>query len=525
MRERNIFCIFLLQVRVNVTILSHSKPVCAGSGKTLPGLLNAALMDEGRVTLWILPLQSMHHHYRMQCQKLDISCETWTPKSSLLAPKTNVLVTVELTQLQVFKDYVANLRARGRLARIIIDEIHLVVTHASFRPSMESLTWMGAAGCQVVLQTATLPPVLQERVLKALGLTTCQVVRAKTCRCNISINVVKCPSQSLYTVVKQCFDNALSYSTEGRIMLFCRSKSKAEEIGTLLDIPVCHSAMDREKVDGVLNELYSGTKRAVASTSLLGVAVDVPQVTHVIHVECPYDIISYAQEAGRAGRDGSPAWSYILLPQDLPRRREKDKEDLFGIEALQDIWQDDRTCRRLAIQVFLDGAAEPCSMMGGIEHFCDVCMAQSTHMPDRQTNSAFPWTSVRRVLKSLPTPPQPDSYYSPTPLPMHLQTAAAHASRHQPPAKPTSELSIKLQKVHHLMERLALTCVACWLRGLQGDHLLADCPRRDSPTDKNREWQKWESAMREDVAKIEGVCYSCTCSQDVSSNISFFLPL
>ncbi|KAF8328751.1 P-loop containing nucleoside triphosphate hydrolase protein, partial [Amanita rubescens] len=275
-----------------------------GSGKTLPGLFNAALLDEGRVTLWVLPLQSMQHHYRMQCNKFNIPCETWTPRSSLLTPKANVLVTMELTQLQQFKDYVGNLRVRDRLARIIIDEIHLVLTHSSFRSAMESLTWMGAAGCQLVLQTATLPVVLQERLLKAVGLTTCQVVRAKTCRPNISMNVIKCPAASLHLIVKQCFDDALAYSTEGRVMVFCRSKSKAEEIGGLLQIPACHSGMDREQVDAVLNELYSGTKRGVASTSLLGVAVDIPQVTHVIHVECPYDIISYAQEAGRAGRDG-----------------------------------------------------------------------------------------------------------------------------------------------------------------------------------------------------------------------------
>ena len=42
----------------------------------------------------------------------------------------------------------------------------------------------------------------------------------------------------------------------------------------------------------------------VTTDLLLGVkvAVDLPKVTHVIHINYLYDIVSYAQEAGGAGR-------------------------------------------------------------------------------------------------------------------------------------------------------------------------------------------------------------------------------
>ncbi len=469
----------------------------------------------------------MHHHYQRQCANFNISCETWTPRSSASIPKANVLVTVELTQLPQFKDYVANLRAKDRLARIIVDEIHLILTHSAFRSVMDSLAWIGAAGSQIVLQTATLPPVLQERLLKAVGITTCQVVRTKTCRPNISMHVIKCKSELLQNVVKECFAKALAYSTEGRVIIFCRSKAKAEEMAGLLQIPICHSGMDPKQVDATLNELFWGTKRAVASTTLLGVAVDIPQVTHVIHVERPYDIISYAQEAGRGGRDSarSPAWSYIILPQGLSKTKEEDgDQDVFGRQALEEILQDDHTCRRLAMQVFLDGTAEPCSMMNGIAHLCDVCTAQSSNMPDRRTSSAFPWTSVDRVLQSLPlgprpSPPELHSYYSSNPPPpssVHLQTATAHASHHQPAAKPPNDVSRQLKTAHHLLDRLALTCVTCWLgrfKGVGYNHLSADCP----VSDKDAQWVQWREVMKKKCAGMKGVCYSCACPQDVSS--------
>lgn len=471
----------------------------------------------------------MHHHFQTQCTNFNVTWETWTTRSSVATPKANIFVTIELTQLSLFKEYVATLHTRGKLARIIVDEVHLVLTHASFREIMTKMTWLGPTGPQIILQTATLPPTLQDRLFSTIGLTTCQVVRGKTCRTNIAVSVVKCHAESIDLMVKQTYDQALNASKEGRVMIFCRSKAKVEEIAALLNISGCHSDLPKELVDLVLDNLYDGTERGVVTTSLLGVAVDVPNVTHVIHVDYPYDIVSYVQEAGRAGRDPrSQAWSWIIIPEGIPKRKNREEgEDLFGRSAIQKILQDDQTCRRLAIQHFLDGVSEPCSMVTGYSHLCDVCGPQSSKLPDRQESSLFPWSKLQVILdKPLPQPPQEESFHSstlPPPSSIHLQMATDHAARHQPAPFLQQPLHADLSKVHILMQRLALACVACWLhRDPNHQHLLDHCPRRDSPNDGNADWLSWKKMVDAERIGLVGVCYSCACPQNVS-RIVFYL--
>ena len=497
-----------------------------GSGKMLLGLLNGALLDNNRAMLWILPLLSMHFHYGQQSTRFGISHETWTPKSNPTIPKLIVLVTIELTQLEQFKEYMLKVHANGRLARIIVDEVHLVLTHAGFRKVMESLTWLGPAGPQIVLQTATLPPGLQDRLLKALGLTSCFVIRAKTCRPNLASHIVHCTTQTLDSVIKDYFYHALAHSEDGRIMIFCRSKSKAEQVADLLQIPYCHSALPKEEQDEILRRLHNGAVRAVAATSLLGVAVDIPNVTHTIHVDAPYDIISYVQEAGRAGRDSDTmAWSFIIFPQDGSASIDS-KEDLFGRDAMRAIIRDNRICRRLAIHVYLDGVAEPCSMLQGVTHLCDVCCSRVSQNMSRDESSAFPWTHVADLLKNLPvpvlpTPPKTSDFYCatlPPPTPMQLQVATTHAARHIPALPPPHPDMQKLARVHNTLLRLAQKCVVCWLQGCeaQDDHLLANCTRAEAPNDRNARWLAWKARQMEYCKKMQGICYACACPQDIS---------
>lgn len=462
----------------------------------------------------------MHHHFQTQSERFQIPWETWTPRSSPATPKSNVFVTVELVQLPAFKDYVAKLHAHRRLARIIVDEVHLVLTHRSFREVMQQLTWIGPTGPQIILQTATLPPVLQKPLLTSVGLTTCQVVRSKTCRPNISMGVIHCRADALNDVVKSAYQIALNQTKEGRVMVFCRSKAKVEEIAGLLGIQACHSGIPQAVISFALDHLYDGTHRGVVATGLLGVAVDVPQVTHVIHVDYPYDIVSYVQEAGRAGREGerSKAWSIVIIPQGVPRPKEKDEDDLFGREAIRRILQANDTCRRLAIHCFLDGVAEPCSMIPGTVHFCDVCSTEESHLPTREANSGFPWTKIHSLLgNQLPTLPEYHSSTPPPPTSIHLQTAAAHATRHQPPPLVPMGQHQTLGKLYHLMNRLTFACVACWLQGEnEYEHLLEDCLRADSPTPINGEWISWKAKVDIERGAREGVCYACACPQDVS---------
>ncbi|KFX91232.1 hypothetical protein V490_06015 [Pseudogymnoascus sp. VKM F-3557] len=53
----------------------------------------------------------------------------------------------------------------------------------------------------------------------------------------------------------------------------------------------------------------------IVATAALGTEIDVPGITHVIHLEAPHSIIDYAQEAGCAGRSGERVVAVVVIEE------------------------------------------------------------------------------------------------------------------------------------------------------------------------------------------------------------------
>jgi hypothetical protein len=146
--------------------------------------------------------------------------------------------------------------------------------------------------------------------------------------------------------------------------------------------------MTQDEIDGLLGKFRAGTVRAIACTSILGVGLDVQNITHVIHRGYPRDALSYIQEVGRLARDEATtmAWSTVVLPPSTPVVQ----LDRFGSRLIQLALDDTFHCRRLLIQMFVDGIAEPCTLMEGKVHLCDNCKALSQSKPESNTSLVFP---------------------------------------------------------------------------------------------------------------------------------------
>jgi superfamily II DNA helicase RecQ len=73
-----------------------------------------------------------------------------------------LIVSIEDINDRRLYGYLGRLREEGKLARIVIDEAHLLVEEASFRPKMAHVVDLRQHGAPLVLLSATLPPVAKE---------------------------------------------------------------------------------------------------------------------------------------------------------------------------------------------------------------------------------------------------------------------------------------------------------------------------------------------------------------------------
>ncbi|KAJ9639572.1 hypothetical protein H2199_006607 [Coniosporium tulheliwenetii] len=96
----------------------------------------------------------------------------------------------------------------------------------------------------------------------------------------------------------------------GKVVVYCNSTTKVRTIADGLSCDAFyHDAVGKE---AMLEDFRTGKRRVIMATNALGIGIDIPDIRCIVHADRPRTLLDYAQESGRAGRDGRRSEAIVV---------------------------------------------------------------------------------------------------------------------------------------------------------------------------------------------------------------------
>ena len=200
------------------------------------------------------------------------------------------------------------------VSMVAVDEAHCVSQWGhNFRPAYQKITVLREAlpKCAFMALTASATPKVAKEIIEGLSLHAPVKIQTSFYRSNLAYKTLFTEDKMgvLLSLLKKNMDAVIVYTRNRR-----STETLADQLNRLgVAALYFHGGLSTQEKNKRLKLWMNEKKNVMVATTAFGMGIDKTNVRKVIHLSLPESLESYYQEAGRAGRDGKPAESIILI--------------------------------------------------------------------------------------------------------------------------------------------------------------------------------------------------------------------
>ena len=227
-----------------------------------------------------------------------------------------LMISVERLNNERFRQFLAQVP----ISLLVVDEAHCISEWGhNFRPDYLKLPQYQRAFNipQVLLLTATATTKVISDMGSKFAIAKEDITLTGFYRANLHLAVQGVSSEQKFNALGTWLQDKLAQSG----IIYVTLQQTAEQIAQQLqrhniNAQAYHAGMKSEQRQFIQQQFMNGNINIIVATIAFGMGIDKSDIRFVVHYDLPKSIENYAQEIGRAGRDGQVSQCLVLANQD-----------------------------------------------------------------------------------------------------------------------------------------------------------------------------------------------------------------